>query len=256
MSTASVFGKFGCTAASAASIVRRSIISTAAGTMPSRDDRGHRFAGRVDRLEAGEQRHARLSGRRSIRTSRLGDDRQRAFGADEHAEQIEPGRVERGAAEVHELAVGQHRLDAEHVVDGEAVLQAVRAAGVLGDVAANRADDLARRVGRVVAAERRDPPRDLEVGDARLDDDPQVGDVDVEDAVEPRQADEHAVGDRQRAAGQAGAVPARDERHAVAPAQPDDRLHLLGRLGQHDRRRRRPQVHEPSDSYVRRSAGS
>ena len=28
---------------------------------------------------------------------RLGDDRQRAFGADEHAEQIEPGRVERRA---------------------------------------------------------------------------------------------------------------------------------------------------------------
>ena len=35
----SVFGKFGCTAASAASIVSRSIISTAAGTMPPRDDR-------------------------------------------------------------------------------------------------------------------------------------------------------------------------------------------------------------------------
>ena len=63
-----------------------------------------------------------------------------------------PGRIEHGAAEVHQLAVRQHRFDAEHVVHGEAVLQAVRAAGVLGDVAADRADDLARRIGRVVAA--------------------------------------------------------------------------------------------------------
>jgi hypothetical protein len=32
---------------------------------------------------------------------------------------------------VHDLAVRQHHLGAQHVVDGEAVLQAVRAAGVL-----------------------------------------------------------------------------------------------------------------------------
>ena len=51
---------------------------------------------------------------------------------------------------------------------GEAVLQAVRAAGVLRDVAADRADLLARRVGRVVVAVRRDAPRDVEVGDAGL----------------------------------------------------------------------------------------
>ena len=57
------------------------------------------------------------------------------------------------------------------MVDGEAVLQAVRAARVLGDVAADRADLLARRVGRVVEAVRRDRPRDVEVRHARLDDD-------------------------------------------------------------------------------------
>ena len=67
-----------------------------------------------------------------------------------------PGAIEHRAADVHEVAVRQHGFDAKHVMDGEAVLQAVRAAGVLGDVAADRADDLARRVGRVVAAERRD----------------------------------------------------------------------------------------------------
>ena len=60
-----------------------------------------------------------------------------------------PGVV---ARERDELAVGQHDVDGEHVVDREAVLEAVRAARVLGDVAADRADLLARRVGRVVEA--------------------------------------------------------------------------------------------------------
>ena len=175
---------------------------------------------------------------------RLRDDRQRAFRADEDAEQIEARRIEHGAAEVHDLAVRQHGLDAQHVVDREAVLQAVRAAGVLGDVAADRADDLARRVGRVVAAERRDVLRDRQIRDARLDHGPQVGDVDLEDPVHPRQPDHDAVGDRQRAAGEAGAVAARDERHAVPAAEPDDGLHFRRRPGQDDRRRRHAQVHE------------
>ena len=82
---------------------------------------------------------------------------------------------------------------------GEAVLQAVRAAGILGDVAANRADQLARRIGRVVVAVRRDAARDVEVDDARLDGDALVRDVDVEDAVQPRQHDQDAVGQGQRA---------------------------------------------------------
>ena len=43
----------------------------------------------------------------------------------------------------------------QHVVGGEAVLEAVRAAGVLRDVAADGADLLAGRVGRVVEPVRR-----------------------------------------------------------------------------------------------------
>ena len=91
-----------------------------------------------------------------MRSVILGRDAERALGADEDAEQIVARRVERLAAELDQLAVGQHDLEAEHVVDGEAVLEAVRAAGVLGDVAADRADLLARRIGRVVEAVRRD----------------------------------------------------------------------------------------------------
>ena len=72
-----------------------------------------------------------------------GHDRQRAIRADHEAEQIGPWRVDERAAQMHEFAAGQHRLDAEHVVHGEPVFQAVGAAGIFGDVAADRADLLA-----------------------------------------------------------------------------------------------------------------
>ena len=74
---------------------------------------------------------------------------ERPLGADEGAQEVVAGPVELLAADLHELAVGQHELEPGDVVGGEAVLEAVRAAGVLGHVAADRADDLARRVGRV-----------------------------------------------------------------------------------------------------------
>ncbi len=76
--------------------------------------------------------------------------------ADERAEQVGPVRVERLAAELDDLAVGQNDLEPRDVVDGEAVLEAVRAAGVLRHVAADRADLLARRIGCVEEPVRRD----------------------------------------------------------------------------------------------------
>ena len=117
------------------------------------------------------------------------------------------------------------------MVDREAVLEAVRAAGVLGDVAADRAGLLARRVGRVVEAVGGDRLRDLEVRHAGLDDDALAVEVDLEHAVHPRERDDDAVGDRQRAAREPGARAAGDERHAVLGAGADDRLHLLRRPG-------------------------
>ena len=199
-------------------------------------DRGRNDAGADDRRTPPRRR------RRSCRTRRAASAPSRAAAGSARSTLVTtasvpseptsrpsrsgPGVSASAPPSVHELAVGQHRFDAEHVMHGEAVLQAVRAAGVLGDVAADRADLLARRIGRVVVAERRDLPGDLEVGDARLDRHALVRDVDVEHAVQPRQRDDEAARDRQRAAGQAGAVAARDERHARARAQPHDRLHL------------------------------
>jgi len=143
------------------------------------------------------------------------------------------------------VTVGQHDLRGKHVVGGEPVLEAVRAAGVLRDVAADRAHLLAGRVGRVVEAVRRGRLRDREVGDARLDDRPPVDRVDLQDLVEPGHADHHAVGDRQRAAGEPGARPARDERHLPLVAHPHGRGHLLGVAGEQHQIRHDAVAREP-----------
>ena len=94
---------------------------------------------------------------------RPGDDAERALAADEQLEQREPGDVlDPLAAEGDQRAVGEHDVEAEHVVGGDAVLHAAQAAGVGGDVAADRADLERRRVRRVpeaVLGARRPSPR-------------------------------------------------------------------------------------------------
>ena len=72
-------------------------------------------------------------------------------------QQVEAGRVERLAAELDRLALDGEAAHLQHVVQRQAVLQAVHAARVLGDVAADRAGDLAatdraRSTGRSGAA--------------------------------------------------------------------------------------------------------
>ena len=131
---------------------------------------------------------------------------------------------------------GQHDLRAGDVVDREAVLEAVRAARVLRDVAADRADLLARRVGGVEVAVGGDGARHVEVRDARLDDDALALEVDLEDPAHPGDGDDDPVRDGERAAGEAGAGAARDERDPVARAEPEHGLHLVRRAREHDAR--------------------
>ena len=84
----------------------------------------------------------------------------------------------------------------QHVVHRQAVLQAMHAAGVLGDVAADRAGDLARRVGRVVQAVAARPLRRSRgcarpAAPARC---ARSGSI-AQDAVELRERQQHAVAD-------------------------------------------------------------
>ena len=128
---------------------------------------------------------------------------------------------------------------------GEAVLEAVRAAGVLGDVSADRADLLARGIGRVEEAVRRDRTGDVEVGNARFDHDALAVQVDLEDPVHPGERDHDTSRNRSRAAGEPRSRAARDEGDSFAVAGAHDGLHLLGRDGKDDELRNCAVTREP-----------
>ena len=91
---------------------------------------------------------------------------------------------------------------AEDVVGGDPVLEAVRAAGVHGDVAADGAGELARRIGGIEEAAMGDSIGDVDVGDAGLNPRAAVFIVDVEDAIEAGEAEHDRIGRRQGPAGQ------------------------------------------------------
>ena len=143
----------------------------------------------------------------------LGHDAERPLAADHHAEQVVAPGVANRPSEPSDPAVRGDERRPEDVVRGEPVFQAVRSAGVLGDVAADGADLLRRRIGCVEVAERPHRLAHVEIGDPRLHRDLVVVEVDVEDRSHPAEADDDAVGDRKRSTGQSGPRAARDERH-------------------------------------------
>ena len=153
------------------------------GEDPRCDRPGDRGAGCIRVLETREQRPHRLR-RRQNAQRQLRRDPECSLGADEQAEQIRAFVPDR---QLDQLPIGQNDLGREHVVDGEAVLQAVRPSRVLGDVAADRAHLLRRRVGRVVEAVGRNGARHVEIRHAGLDDDLAPVDIDREEAIHPRQ---------------------------------------------------------------------
>ena len=80
----------------------------------------------------------------------FGDHAEQAFGTDKQAVEIEAGLVlVRAAAEADDGAVGEDDFEAEHVIAGDAVFEAARAAGVGGDVAADEIVRAAGGVGRI-----------------------------------------------------------------------------------------------------------
>ena len=96
-------------------------------------------------------------------------------------------------AEPGEGAVGENDLEVGDVIGGDAGLEAVRPAGVLGDVAPDGAGGLARGIGDVLQAVRQHGLREAGVDDTGLDHRAASGRVDVEDAVQPGEGHEHGV---------------------------------------------------------------
>jgi hypothetical protein len=175
---------------------------------------------------------------------RGGGDAEGALGADDGAQQVVAGGVRRQPAELHDVALRGDQLRAEDVVAGEAVLEAVRAAGVLGQVAADRADLLAAGVRGVVVALAGRRPGDVEVDHAGLDDRALVGPAHLADGAHPGGDHQDAVGPGQRAARQPGPRAAGDEGDAVLGAGPHHPGELLGGLGEHHQRGGDPVVGE------------
>ena len=187
-------------------------------------------------LEA-EQHRARALCRLEQPHGDLGDDAELAFRSDDQSEEIVAGRIEARAANIDDLAVHQHDADAEHVIGGDAVFQAMRAAGIGGDIAADGAGDLARRVGRVEIAVAGDRIGDGRIGDAGLDMRHAVGEVDGEHLAHARETQHDRVFERQGPSGERGACPARHDLDVVLLAKAEDGAHLLGILRQHDGKR-------------------
>ena len=117
---------------------------------------------------------------------------------------------------------------------GEAIFEAMRAAGVFGDVAADAARGLRGRIGGVEIALGEDASGDVEIEDAGLDGDAGVGEIDFEDAVHAREADDDAVFHGERAAAEAGAGAAGYEGDVFAMAEAEDGLDLGGGGGEED----------------------
>ena len=174
------------------------------------DDAGHRLAGRVDRVEDGEERPVGLRDARQPQR-RPGDDAERPLAPDDQPDQVVAGPLLHRATECDDLAVGKHELDAEDVVGGDAVLERVRTAGVLGDVAPDGTRGLARRVRGIEQSVGAHGVRDPLVHHAGLGDDATIGAVDRLDAIQPAGADHHRRSDRQRASREPGAGATRNE---------------------------------------------
>ena len=134
--------------------------------MPGADDPRHAFAGRLDLREADHQRARRLRLLQDPHRD-LGDDAEQAFRSGDDPHQVVARGLGGLAADPDDLARDQHDLAAEHVVGGHAVFQAMHAAGILRDIAADRAGDLRRRIGRIVKSGMGDRLADGEIGHAR-----------------------------------------------------------------------------------------
>ncbi len=134
-----------------------------------------------------------------------GNYAQRALGPHQRPDQVVARGVGRLASELYELPLWSDQVEPGYVVSGEPVLEAVSTAGVLGDVASDRADLLARRVGSVVVTMPRRRPGDVEVRHSGLQDGPLVRHVKFDQLAHLRQYDQDARGLGDGAARKTGA---------------------------------------------------
>ena len=154
----------------------------------------------------------------------LGDDAERALGADHQVQQAVAGAgLADGLAELDDAAVREHDREREDIVARDAVLHRAHAAGVRGDVAADRRRLLAG-IGRIHQAVREGVRREILQQDAGLDAHDEIVHVIVQDLVHSARAEHDAARERHAAADETRARAAAGDGDPVFIAD----LHDLG----------------------------
>ena len=199
-----------------------------------RDDRRDRFRGVLDRRERGQDRLHGFGGVKEADRDRR-DDAERPLRAHGRTQEVVARPLNPLAPQADQLARPGHQLEPEDVVRRDPVLQAVGPAGVGRDVAADRRDHLARRIGREEISAVCDGSGEREVDQAGLDRRAAIGEVDFQDRVHSIGADHHAAGGGHGAPDQPGARTPGHDGDALAPAQLHDLDDLIGASGQSDR---------------------
>ncbi len=163
------------------------------GPIPLATMRGHRRGDFVERGEGGQHRGG--VGQPGMQLERrLGDQGQGALGPDEQlGEVVAGGGLHELAAGADHVAVGEHRLEAEHVVAGHAVLDGPHPPGVGGHVATERRARLSgeHRVDEAVLGE---GGVELFEGHAGLDHRHVIVEIDLEDGVHALERHQDPVG--------------------------------------------------------------
>ena len=114
-----------------------------------------------------------------------------------------------GVLEPGDAAVAEHDLEAEHVIGRDAVAEAVQAAGVRADVAADHRGRARGRVGRVAQAVPARLAVERGVREARLHERRALLEVELEDGLHLVERDHEAAARGHRRAGQRRAAAAR-----------------------------------------------
>ncbi len=188
---------------------------------------GHADEGRLHRARAREQLD-----------HRGGDDAERAFGADEDMPQVVAGVVLlQLRQQVHDAAVGQHHLDPHHQVARDAVGDCAGAAGIGGEIAADRAAALRAKRKRKQPVDRRRGVLRFRQHDAGFAGHRVRCGIHFADLVEARERKDKFAVERDLPADQAGIAALRDQRRLGLVRELEDRLHLGDRAGTQQHRR-------------------
>ena len=208
-----------------------------------RDDRRHSARGAVDARKVRENRAHGL--RQWYETNPdTGRDPEAAFGPDEDAEQIVAIAFAVRIAEAHSSAIGENDIERDDVVEGDAVLEAVRTTRVFGDVATDRAHGLAGRIWCVLQSMRCDGTRQLRVDDTGFDVRNTILRIDFDDARQPIESEYHDV-IGERTAGEARAGTPWHKRHTLTRERTNDPDHFVLRARKNRQRGQRAIAWEP-----------